>query len=161
MIDSLTGIGNRRYLQRHLESRREEYRRYGVSFGVLFIDIDRFKKINDSFGHPVGDRILRMVAQTVAANLRPFDEAGRWGGEEFVVLVANVDGHALSIVAERIRMLIEASGIEAAGKRLRVTVSVGAVLAEAGENAESVIERADQVMYQSKLAGRNQVALGY
>jgi diguanylate cyclase (GGDEF)-like protein/PAS domain S-box-containing protein len=161
LLDPLTGIGNRRYLTRHLEARVEEYRRYNVTFGVLFIDIDHFKRVNDNFGHLVGDRVLRMVAQTVAVNLRPFDEAGRWGGEEFVSVVANVDGNDLSIVAERLRMLVEASSLGTEKGAVRVTVSIGAVLAAADEDAESVLERADQVMYQSKLAGRNQVTLGY
>ncbi len=161
LLDSLTGLGNRRYLERHLAGRVEELRRYGVAFGVLFIDIDRFKQVNDTYGHAVGDRVLHMVAQTVSANLRPFDEAGRWGGEEFVVVVANVDAHALSIVAERIRMLVEASRLKTDGGNVRVTVSIGAVLAGEEEDPASILQRADQLMYQSKLSGRNQVSLGY
>jgi diguanylate cyclase (GGDEF)-like protein len=161
LLDALTGIGNRRYLERHLEARAEELRRYGVPFGVLFIDIDRFRQVNETHGYPMGDRVLHMVAQTIAANLRPFDEAGRWEGEQFVVVVANVDDHALSIVAERIRMLVAASSIKGVRGPLRVTISIGAALAGAEEGPDSVIERAEQLMQQSKIAGRNQVSLVY
>jgi diguanylate cyclase (GGDEF)-like protein/PAS domain S-box-containing protein len=161
LLDALTGIGNRRYLERHLESRAEELRRYGVSFGVLFIDIDCFRQINETHGYPIGDRLLHMVAQTIVANLRPFDEAGRWGGEEFVVVVANVDNHGLSIVAERLRMLVEASTLKGVRGPLRVTISIGAALAGEEESAESVVNRAGQLMQQSKISGRNQVSLVY
>lgn len=160
LLDPLTGLANRRSLQRHLEGRMEELRRYGLGFGVLFIDIDRFKQVNDIHGHAVGDRVLQMVAKTLSVNLRPFDEAGRWGGEEFVAVVANVDSHALSLVAERLRMLTEASALDTETGRVRATVSIGAVLATAEESVELILERADQLMYQSKIAGRNQVSLG-
>ncbi len=160
LLDPLTGLANRRSLQRHLEGRMEELRRYGLGFGVLFIDIDRFKQINDTHGHAVGDRVLQMIARTLSVNLRPFDEVGRWGGEEFVAVVANVDSHALSLVAERLRMLTEASGLDTETGRVRATVSIGAVLATAEESVELILERADQLMYQSKIAGRNQVSLG-
>ncbi len=161
LLDALTGIGNRRYLERHLEARAEELRRYGVAFGVLYIDLDRFRQFNEAHGFPMGDRALHMVAQTIAANLRPFDEAGRWGGEEFVVVVANVDDHALSIVAERLRMLVEASSLKGVRGPLRVTISIGAALAGEEESPESVIERAHQLMKQSKISGRNRVSLVY
>ncbi|MCF8078980.1 MAG: sensor domain-containing diguanylate cyclase [Desulfobacterales bacterium] len=160
LLDPLTGLANRRSLQRHLEGRMEELRRYGLGFGVLFIDIDRFKQINDTHGHAVGDRVLQMIARTLSVNLRPFDEVGRWGGEEFVAVVANVDSHALSLVAERLRMLTEASGLDTETGRVRATVSIGAVLATAEESVEVILERADQLMYQSKIAGRNQISLG-
>ena len=160
LLDPLTGLANRRSLQRHLEGRMEELKRYGLGFGVLFIDIDRFKQINDTHGHAVGDRVLQMIARTLSVNLRPFDEVGRWGGEEFVAVVANVDSHALSLVAERLRMLTEASALDTEAGRVRATVSIGAVLATAEESVELILERADQLMYQSKIAGRNLVSLG-
>jgi len=160
LLDPLTGLANRRSLQRHLEGRMEELKRYGLGFGVLFIDIDRFKQINDTHGHAVGDRVLQMIARTLSVNLRPFDEVGRWGGEEFVAVVANVDSHALSLVAERLRMLTEASALDTETGRVRATVSIGAVLATAEESVELILERADQLMYQSKIAGRNLVSLG-
>jgi diguanylate cyclase (GGDEF)-like protein len=129
--------------------------RYDLRFGLLMMDVDEFKKVNDQHGHPVGDQVLRMVAGTLLRSSRPFDLYGRWGGEEFIGLVRNVDAGGLREIGERCRMLIEKSYLTVGGSALSVTVSVGGVLAGPRDTAEALLERADQLMYQCKQAGRN------
>ena len=160
LLDHSTEVGNRRFLEQQLIARLNEQDRYGWRVGVLFVDIDHFKEINDRNDHIVGDRVIRMVARTLANGIRSFDIVGRWGGDEFVVLIVNVDEEQLHTVSEKLRRLIENSGFTEGGKTIRVTVSVGGVLAAAGENPEAVIRRADQLMLASKTAGRNRVTIG-
>lgn len=128
-----------------------------AALGVIFIDVDHFKAINDSHGHRAGDRVLRMVGRSMAAALRRGDLPIRWGGEEFVCLLPGVDAAGLAAAAERVRMLVSGSWLDHYGTRLRVTISVGATLARSGESPADLVERADRLMYQSKQAGRNRV----
>lgn len=160
LLDPLTEVGNRRFLEQQLMARLNEQDRYGWRVGVLFVDVDHFKEINDRNDHIVGDRVIRMVARTLANGIRSFDIVGRWGGDEFVVLIVNVDEEQLHTVSEKLRRLIENSGFTELGETIRVTVSVGGVLAAAGENPEEVIRRADRLMLASKTAGRNRVTIG-
>jgi diguanylate cyclase (GGDEF)-like protein/PAS domain S-box-containing protein len=157
-IDPLTGLGNRRAAERTLVSRHQEMTRYGWHFGILFVDLDRFKDVNDRYGHAVGDDILKMVAKDLEGSLRVFDFAGRWGGEEFIGIVVHVDEEQLLGIAERFRMLVEESSLSVADGRVGVTVSIGATLARPGEDVETLIQRADALMYDSKQAGRNRVS---
>jgi len=159
LIDALTNLGNRRYLEITLRSKLNELKRYGLPFGVLFLDVDRFKAVNDHYGHDVGDEVLKMVAQTISNALRPFDHAGRWGGEEFLAIVSNVDMRGLEAIADRLRLLVQNSSIKAGGNTIRVTVSIGAAYAVKEDTPESIPKRADALMYQSKLAGRNRVTV--
>lgn len=157
--DPLTGIGNRRYAEitmRHLEAGMVEY---GVPYGVLFVDIDHFKNVNDTWGHDTGDMVLRMVAQTLAKALRPLDVACRWGGEEFVLIAPNVTGESLYAIAQRLRMLVASSWIELDDKQIAVTVSLGGAISCHGERPLSVVGRADKQVYRSKESGRNCVHL--
>ncbi|HEX3045677.1 MAG TPA: GGDEF domain-containing protein [Bacillota bacterium] len=157
--DPLTDLGNRRFAESNLQARIAELHRYGWPFGVLFIDIDHFKQINDQFGHDVGDRVLKMVASTLQNNLRTFDLVCRWGGEEFLVIInINNEEHLLKL-AEKLRMLVEQSSLTAGNHLIRVTVSMGGTLAHLRDNPHSLTDRADQLMYQSKKAGRNQVTI--
>jgi len=136
-----------------------ELSRYGWPFGVLFLDVDHFKEINDAHGHEVGDRVLRMIAHTLHAGSRVYDNVGRWGGEEFLALITNVDQDGLSEIGNRFRTLVAASQLpEPQG--IRVTVSVGATLARPDDSPESILERADKCLYQAKTRGRNQLCLG-
>ena len=160
LLDPLTEVGNRRFLEQQLMARLDEQDRYGWRVGVLFVDIDHFKEINDRNDHIVGDRVIRMVARTLLNGIRSFDIVGRWGGDEFVVLIVNVDEARLHTVGEKLRRLIESSGFAEGGERIRVTVSVGAALSAAGDNPEAVIRRADRFMLASKSAGRNRVTIG-
>jgi diguanylate cyclase (GGDEF)-like protein/PAS domain S-box-containing protein len=153
-VDELTGLANRRYAEITLRSRLEELQRYGWRFGVLFIDIDHFKDINDRFGHDRGDEVLKMVAKTLQNSVRTFDVVSRWGGEEYVVVIANVEGNELTTTANRCRLLVERSSIPLVPS-LHVTISVGATPARTDDTIDSLIKRVDMLMYKSKQAGRN------
>ncbi|MCX6638152.1 MAG: diguanylate cyclase [Acidobacteria bacterium] len=155
LLDPLTGVGNRRNVEIRLQASLAAFQRYGWAFGVLFLDVDRLKKVNDTAGYEAGDQVLRMVARTMAASLRPMDSFGRWGGEEFVAVVTNTTKDGLRVVAERCRRLVEQSALEAGPGRIRVTVSAGGSMARAGDTAESLIERADRLMCRAKTGGRN------
>jgi diguanylate cyclase (GGDEF)-like protein/PAS domain S-box-containing protein len=153
-LDTLTELMNRRYTEIALASRHEEMERYGWPFGVIFLDIDDFKKINDRYGHDVGDDVLKMVARTVAHSARSFDVVGRWGGEEFIAVVANVDRDELVHMAKRFRSLVEQSRLHGE-EPVKVTISLGAAHARAGESVAGLLKRADRHMYESKKAGKN------
>jgi len=160
LLDGLTQLANRRYLERELEGRLEEMSRYDIPFGVLFMDIDDFKQVNDRLGHDTGDRVLRFVAGTLNANSRPFDLYGRWGGEEFVGIVRNVSCANLRHMGQRLRKLVEKSFLLEAGEKLRVTISIGATMALCEDSIPTLLQRADALMYQSKAAGKNRLTLG-
>ncbi len=156
-VDPVTGLVPRGLGERHLEQLLEAPTGTGPRLGVLFIDVDRFKEVNDGFGHQTGDRVLRMVGQSIAGGLRRGDLAVRWGGEEFLALLPEVDEETLESIAERVRMLVEHSWIQHGQEPVRVTVSVGASLARPGESSAPLLGRADAHMYASKDAGRNRV----
>jgi len=158
-LDPLTGVGNRRFAELTLQARLDELRRYGWTFAVLFIDIDRFKQVNDTHGHEVGDRVLALVARTIGASLRSFDFLGRWGGEEFVAVVPMQVESLLAPLAARCRALVERSVLRVDGRPLSVTVSIGATMADPADTPATVVARADELMYRSKQAGRNRVTL--
>ena len=158
LLDPLTHLPNRRYVESHLQARFAELRRNEWPFGVLYIDIDHFKRVNDRYGHETGDKVLQLVARTLDANSRPFDIVGRWGGEEFLALVTNASPEVLVVVAERMRALVAASGLKQPAE-ITVTVSAGAAAANPGESAASVIKRADEALYRAKQMGRNAIWL--
>jgi diguanylate cyclase (GGDEF)-like protein/PAS domain S-box-containing protein len=155
-IDSLTGLPNRRYLLSKIRGRLEELRRYDWPFGVLFMDVDNFKAINDTYGHDVGDAVLRMVASTLKSTMRTLDSIARYGGEEFVVVVSNVTMDQLARIGERFRVLVSFSSLREP-VNLGVTVSIGAAMAETSDTPESLLKRADSKLYQAKHAGRNSI----
>lgn len=157
-LDGLTRLANRTYLQTFIVSKFNEFRRLGLPFGVVFADVDRFKQVNDTFGHQTGDEVLKMVAQTLEKNCRSFDLVARWGGEEFLCVLAKLTGpdHIISI-AERLRFLVESSWLSLADCSVRVTISLGVTLARIQDSPETLIQRADDLMYQSKAAGQNRL----
>ncbi len=157
LIDPLTELGNRRYLEVQLNGKLEEMHRYGWPFGVLFLDIDYFKKVNDAYGHDVGDKLLKMVARTLLSNLRLFDIVCRWGGEEFVAIIANVNQEQLCSIANKLRVLVEQSRLRVGTNVIQTTISIGATLARANDTVDTIIKRVDELMYQSKTSGRNRV----
>ena len=157
--DALTGIGNRKFADIRMSELMGAYRDHGQPFGILFADIDRFKSINDNYGHAIGDKIIALVARTLQNGLRPTDRVCRWGGEEFLCMLPNVDREDLQQVAERVRMLVERAWLDTSGDALRVTISVGGTLACPWDSASSLIERADRNMYAAKEAGRNRVVI--
>ncbi|MBP8130081.1 MAG: sensor domain-containing diguanylate cyclase [Candidatus Hydrogenedentes bacterium] len=159
LVCPVTQVGNRRYAEMALANAFEELKRYDWAFGVLFVDIDNFKLVNDTSGHKAGDEVLRMVALALKSSLRTFDFVGRWGGEEFIVVLPNINDEVLARVAERCRAVIEESRYQCEGRGVRVTVSVGAGIARPDETPETLIERVDRLMYASKDAGRNRVTI--
>jgi len=160
LLDPLTEVGNRRYAEMNLKFRLAEQERYGWPFGILFIDIDVFKTVNDRFGHEVGDDVLRMTARTLSNSLRSFDLVSRWGGEEFLALIINVDSGSLLSVAEKLRRMVEQSSITWDSQNISITVSIGGTLAVKTDSVESIVRRADELMYRSKEEGRNRTTMG-
>jgi diguanylate cyclase (GGDEF)-like protein/PAS domain S-box-containing protein len=160
LLDNLTQIANRNYIDREIQTRFEEKKRYNVPFGILFIDIDHFKKFNDIYGHDVGDDVLKFVTNTFVANSRPFDIFGRWGGEEFIGIIRNIIGKDLEMLGNKLRSLIENSYIIHKNEKLYVTISIGATLVNENDTIDSLIKRADALMYKSKGAGRNCLTIG-
>ena len=161
LTDPVTGIGNRKYLEGRLSAVIAEYHNNASPAGLLFMDVDGFKQVNDTYGHNTGDSVLRMVAKTLRHALRATDTIGRWGGEEFIAILDNVqEKNALRAAAEKVRTLIECSRLDVDKQGLAVTVSIGATLLLAGDTPELLIQRADELMYSSKQAGRNQVTIG-
>jgi diguanylate cyclase (GGDEF)-like protein/PAS domain S-box-containing protein len=154
LLDPLTTLPNRRYIETQIYSHLEEFRRAGWAFGVLFMDIDDFKRVNDTRGHEAGDRVLKMVSKTLDANSRYFDIVGRWGGEEFVAVIHNVDDRILEEIAERFRVLVAQSVLTDLDS-LRVTISIGVTMASAGDSIDSIVRRADENLYTAKQAGKN------
>jgi diguanylate cyclase (GGDEF)-like protein/PAS domain S-box-containing protein len=158
-LDPLTGVGNRRYTEMILESRLNELQRYGWPFAALFIDLDNFKQVNDTYGHDVGDEVLRVVSRTLLLNLRSSDFIGRWGGEEFVGILVNIGEQQLDKIANKFRVLVEHSSIPVGERILKVTVSIGATLARQEDTQASLVKRADELLYKSKSGGRNRISI--
>jgi diguanylate cyclase (GGDEF)-like protein/PAS domain S-box-containing protein len=158
--DPLTGLSNRRYLNAILEAKLVELRQSDIPFGVAFFDIDFFKRINDDYGHDIGDEILKLVAKTLEANLRKHDVVGRWGGEEFVAIFSNVDDEGLKLVTEKIRVLVGTSRLKLLDKEIQVTISIGATISIEGDTVENIVKRSDELMYRSKSDGRNRTTIG-
>lgn len=161
-IDELTGVGNRRYTEIKIGAKLAEIERYAWAreFGLLFMDIDRFKQINDEYGHDAGDGVLKMVAKTLVSNLRSDDFIGRWGGEEFVAVITEADNKSLYQTAEKLRALVSQSSFSTDRGGVSATISTGATVAKRGETMEQIIKRADRFMYESKSSGRNFVTIG-
>ena len=161
VTDPLTGIGNRTHLEGRLSAVIAEYQKNGRKAGVLFIDVDHFKTVNDVHGHNCGDSVLRMVASTISCALRATDTVGRWGGEEFIAILYDMkQKNSLRIAAEKLRVLVEHSRLDINGGGVKVTISIGGTLVGAEDSPETLVQRADGFLYQSKQAGRNRVTIG-
>ena len=160
LLDNLTQLANRNYIEKELTGCFQEKQRFDIPFGIIFLDIDHFKMFNDTYGHDVGDRVLKFVSDTLAHSARPFDLFGRWGGEEFIGIIRNIQDSNLYGVAERIRLLISTSYISYDSKKLYVTVSLGATMVSNEDTIDSIIRRSDKLLYQSKSNGRNCTTLG-
>ncbi len=160
LLDNLTQLANRRYIEKELMARFAEHERVEISFGVLFMDIDHFKKFNDTYGHDVGDQVLKFVADTLSRNSRPFDLVGRWGGEEFLGIIRNVTPEKLEFLGNRLRVLVEKSYLVVGAEKLSVTLSLGGTLMRGDDTSDTLIKRADTLLYESKRQGRNRLTLG-
>ncbi len=161
LTDPLTNVGNRRYLENRLSIAITENHQIHTSIGLLFIDIDGFKGFNDIHGHEVGDKILRMVVGNLNYNLRATDMIGRWGGDEFLAILYNVQNEkGLQNIANKLKNLVEHSHLDFANKSLTITISIGATLLRSDDTFDSFIRRADHLMYRGKRSGRNQITVG-
>ncbi len=155
-IDPLTGLKNRRGLDEVIDEEIQRSQRQNVGFGVIWLDIDLFKAINDDLGHQAGDEILCRVALWLKATTRPYDHTGRWGGDEFVVVLSPCDMHTLQEIAGRI-----CQGIEKESRKTGtpVTASVGGYYALPGDDCDTILRNADNALYQAKHEGRNRVCI--
>lgn len=160
--DCLTGLWNRRAIMQRLAQELARAKREAKPLGVVIMDIDHFKQINDRYGHAGGDEVLQETARRMLETLRPYDGAGRFGGEEFLVYAANCDMAQTFACAERLREALSAAPMTVAAKRLRVTASFGcSVLAPgAADHVQTLIEAADRALYRAKELGRNRVEGG-
>jgi diguanylate cyclase (GGDEF)-like protein len=156
ITDSLTQAFNRRHMESLIHDEVERAQRYSQSTALIVLDIDHFKVVNDNYGHPVGDKVLRQVSDILNENLRQSDALGRWGGEEFLILLPQINLLAASNVAEKLRQAIFTYDF---GLKEPVSISLGVADFMLGESAGDWIRRADQALYTAKRLGRNQVAL--
>ena len=161
VTDGLTGAYSHAYLQESLSIELERARREGHPLSILMLDLDDFKKLNDGHGHLFGDRVLKELTETASMNIRQEDVLGRYGGEEFLVIMPGADAAVADQVAERVRAAFERAGIIPmhGDGAVSTTVSIGAATFEAGEevDARGLIARADQRLYAAKRAGKNRI----
>ncbi len=158
LIDALTELPNRRFLEMQLRTRLDDLGRHRIEFGVLFADIDGFKEINDTHGHETGDRVLKMVARTLSGSTRPSDIVGRWGGEEFLCIISRTGLRDLAEIGERFRALVQQCSTDAPVP-VRVTISIGGAYAAPEDTLATLVDRADKMLYRAKTGGRNRVCL--
>ncbi len=154
--DQLTGLANRLAAEKALRRERARLKRGGHAFSIGLIDIDHFKSVNDTFGHNLGDRVLKKVAQILDKQLREYDHAIRWGGEEFLAIMPEIDGSEAHAVMERVRHVTGETTFPKVGT---VTISGGVAQATREETMDHLIGRADKALYQAKHKGRNQVVV--
>lgn len=158
--DRLTELNNRGYWEECLISEFQRYKRYGGDSTLIMFDIDHFKKVNDTYGHQAGDEVLRVVSQTLRRSIRTTDIAGRYGGEEFGVILAETNRDGAIYFAERLRTTIEKLSVSYDGQEIRFTISLGVAAAGGSfDTYKSWLEGADQALYASKKGGRNQYTL--
>ncbi|MCK1382939.1 GGDEF domain-containing protein [Bradyrhizobium sp. 21] len=157
-LDELTGSYNRRCIMRLLDAEIEKSRRASTPCAIALIDLDWFKRINDAHGHPVGDEVLRTFAITIFANIRPADCFGRYGGEEFLLLLPGTDSEAASRMLERLRGIVADLDWSAFSPGMRVTISAGVVTLREIDTADTFLVRADSALYSAKAQGRNRIA---
>jgi len=153
--DALTGLGNRRLLMECLKSEVARWARVRRPFTIAIADIDHFKEVNDTYGHEGGDKALTEIAQIIKSSMREYDCCGRWGGEEFMIILPEATAKEAALIIERLRDGIEASGIHLENKPVPLSASFGIAEYCPGETISDIINRADAAMYAAKRAGRN------
>lgn len=158
--DELTGVLNRRYIMRALNEEMARAQRSEVPCSIALIDLDFFKRINDSFGHPTGDEVLRGFAITLAANMREIDKFGRYGGEEFFLILPGATRDEAIIAVDRLRQIVSETEWSSFADSLEVTISAGVTQVRLDDAAEDILARADAALYRAKDAGRNRVIAG-
>jgi diguanylate cyclase (GGDEF)-like protein/PAS domain S-box-containing protein len=161
LVETETGVPSKQYLDMTLNTRLEEFQKYGLPFGLIYVDIDNYGKILEKYGRFNASKIVRTVARTLHKNIRFFDIVGRWGTEEFLVVLLNIDDSRLDIVANKLRLLIAESYIATETGMLNATVSMGASLALRYDTVDSLVKRGEQLMMHSKWLGKNRVSMSF
>ncbi|WP_226609077.1 GGDEF domain-containing protein [Marinobacter nauticus] len=160
MTDRLTGLLNRGTWENLVDAEYERFRRYGQATSLVMFDIDHFKRVNDTYGHLAGDEVIRHTAEVTRKNIRQSDSAGRYGGEEFGIILPETDAESARVICERIREAIENSTVSTTAGDIRYTVSMGiAQLTETPENYMQWMQKADEALYKAKESGRNKVVI--
>ena len=157
--DALTGMLNRRLVLDILERELTRGQRLELPLAVLMIDIDHFKAVNDAYGHQAGDAVLKEVAARVSTTVRPYDSVGRYGGEEFLVILPGCDEPRAQIVAERLCCVVSREVVHTSAAEISVTLSLGLALSAQGETSERLVHAADRALYEAKRNGRNRVVV--
>jgi diguanylate cyclase (GGDEF)-like protein len=155
--DPLTGARSRAALAHHFDYALREFSRYGIPFTLLLFDVDYFKRVNDTYGHLVGDLCLKHIIEVTQSMIRRSDNVYRIGGEEFVCLLPKTELSGALIVAEKVRSAVEQTPLEHEGNKISLTMSIGVTGVELGETFEAVVARADKRMYAAKRSGRNRI----
>jgi diguanylate cyclase (GGDEF)-like protein len=158
MTDTLTGLPNRRAMQKQLSSNVARVKRGGTPFAVLLCDVDRFKSVNDAYGHEAGDQLLRLSAEVLQSSVRAGDMVSRWGGEEFLILLADTDLEGGCAAAENLRQSFANISLQINESRISRTISVGVTAATYISDVDEVVRQADEALYEAKALGRNRVA---
>jgi diguanylate cyclase (GGDEF)-like protein len=161
LVESETGVPSRQYLEMTLATRLDEFQKYGLSFGLIYVDVDGYGKILEKHGRFNASKIVRTVARTLHKNIRFFDIVGRWSTEEFLVVLLNIDEGRLDIVANKLRLLVAESYITTETGMLNATVSMGASLVLRYDTVESLVKRGEQLMMHSKWLGKNRVSMSF
>jgi diguanylate cyclase (GGDEF)-like protein len=156
-LDELTGSLNRRSVMRTLDSEISRAHRNKAACSIALIDLDWFKRINDTHGHPTGDEVLRTFAITVFANIRSFDRFGRFGGEEFLLVLPDTPQDTAATILDRLRAIIADLDWSAFSPGMRVTVSAGVTALRPEESPDALLARADRALYEAKAGGRNRI----
>lgn len=160
MTDRLTGLLNRGTWENLVDAEYERFRRYNQTSSLVMFDIDHFKSVNDTYGHLAGDDVIRHAAQVTRKNIRQSDSAGRYGGEEFGILLPEADAESARLICERIRETIEKSTVSTGAGDIQYTVSMGiAQLTEVPDNYMQWMQQADEALYTAKRNGRNCIVL--
>ena len=160
MTDRLTGLLNRGTWENLVDAEYERFRRSGQATSLVMFDIDHFKPVNDTYGHLAGDEVIRHTAEVTRNNIRQSDSAGRYGGEEFGIILPETDAESARVICERIREAIENSTVSTTAGDIRYTVSMGiAQLTETPENYMQWMQKADEALYKAKESGRNKVVI--
>jgi two-component system chemotaxis response regulator CheY len=157
--DHLTGIANRWEIMRRFDAEKGRAERHGTPLSIIIADIDHFKSINDRFGHIAGDRALRSVAKAIRSSIRVEDACGRWGGEEFLLLLPDTDLANAAVVAEKLRYAVSGLAIQWEGEPIAVTMSMGVGQFSPGMTLDECLRGADLALYRAKEGGRNRVEL--
>jgi len=155
--DEMTGLANRRAIVERLQRELGRARREKAACSIAIFDVDYFKQVNDTWGHPAGDQVLKWVSKVIENSIRPYDTLGRYGGEEFLLLIPTAAADGAFTVAERARLAIERAACVVDGKELRITVSAGVATSSPDMDADTLLRLADEALYRAKETGRNRV----